>query len=79
MGKFIGFLKEKHEFEFITSTGAKIVGSFSSNTKKKLSTIVNFTKDFEITVNTTFVKKSNRENRIEKNELINCFKVKTQN
>lgn len=78
MGKFIGFLKEKQQFEFVTATGTRIMGNFSSKTEEKLSPIVNFTKDFEITVNTSFVKKSNRVNPFEKNELINCYKIKVQ-
>ncbi|RZJ20460.1 MAG: hypothetical protein EON51_15050 [Acinetobacter sp.] len=76
IGKFVGFLKEKHEFEFMTATGAKIIGTFSAKTEEKLSPLVNFTKDFEISVTTRFVKKSNRVNPIEKNELTNCYKIK---
>lgn len=77
IGKFIGFLKRKHEFEFMTATGAKIVGTFSAKTEEKLSPLVNFTKDFQILVSTTFIKKSNRVNPIEKNELLNCYKIKS--
>lgn len=75
-GKFTGFLKNKHEFEFTTMTGGKITGTFTAKTEEKLSPIVNFTKNFEISVMTTYQKKSNRRDEIEKNELISCVKIK---
>jgi len=75
-GKFTGFYNQKQLFEFITLTGNKIEGTFNTKTEEQISPIINFKDTFNIVISTSYQTKSNRDNIIEKNELIECYRTK---